>query len=438
MVATLLLSPLIWAQQGPRPNVIFIYSDDQGYADLGIYGSDDLHTPHLDSLAQAGMRFTQAYVAAPVCSPSRAALLSGRYPQRAQQVGNAPMERGRGGGFPTEQYTIAELFKDGGYTTAHIGKWHLGMIPEERPNGQGFDYSFGFMGGLIDLYSHYWSNNHDLWENNQEIFRPGEYFPDLMLEYTQKFLDQPREDPFFMYWAINIPHYPYQGEVEWLEYYKDLPFPRNNYAAFVSTMDEKVGDLMQLLKERGLDENTIIIFQADHGFSREGIASGGGGSAGIYRGSKFSLFEGGIRVPTFITWKDHIEANRVEDAFVTNIDWFPTLADISDLPMPDRKIDGKSMWPLIRQKSKKGTHDTFFWQSLGTQENPQWAVRDGDWKLLHRPYESDENELTQEGFFLVNLADDPSETTNVADKHPRVVKRLHKKYQQWISTVEEQ
>lgn len=423
-----------------RPNVILIYSDDQGYADLGIYGSADLETPHLDKLAKSGTRFTQAYVAAPVCSPSRAALLTGRYPQRAGQVGNAPMTYGAKGGLSTEQYTMAELFKDGGYKTAHIGKWHLGYAEETMPNGQGFDYSFGFMGGVIDSYSHFWANKHDLWENGEEIYRDGEYFPDLMVEHTAKFLDEPRDQPFFMYWAINIPHYPYQGENHWLEHYKNkgVPSPRDKYAAFISSMDDRVGELIQQLEDRGLMENTIIVFQADHGFSREEIALGGGGSAGIYRGSKFSLFEGGIRVPTFITWQDHIPANNVEDSFVTNIDWFPTLAEMCDIKLPNRKIDGKSMASILRGKSDKGTHSTFFWQSLGTEENPQWAVRDGDWKLLHHPYEAEREELSEDGYFLINLKDDPSETTNLADRHPNIVKRLFTKYSRWIQDVDKQ
>ncbi|SFC80881.1 Sulfatase [Parapedobacter composti] len=203
-------------------------------------------------------------------------------------------------------------------------------------------------------------------------------------------------------------------------------------------MDEKVGDLIQLLEERDLMENTIIVFQSDHGFSREEIALGGGGTAGIYRGSKFSLFEGGIRVPAFITWRGRISANNVEDSFVTNIDWFPTLAEMCNIKLPVRKIDGKSMVPILNGKSDKGTHKTFFWQSLGTRENPQWAVRDGQWKLLHRPYEAEEEELTEDGYFLVNLKDDPAETTNLAGSHPDIVNNLFEKYSTWIKNVDQQ
>ena len=200
---------------GTRPNVILIYSDDQGSVDLNIYGAKDLLTPNLDKLARNGVRFSQFYAAAPICSPSRASLLTGRFPQRAGLVDNAPGSYG-GGGMPGSQYTMAELFKDGGYKTAHIGKWHLGYSPETMPNQQGFDYSYGFMGGCIDNYSHfyYWGgpNRHDLWRNGKEIWEPGQFFPDRMITEAGTFMEQNKANPFFMYWAINVPHYPLQPE----------------------------------------------------------------------------------------------------------------------------------------------------------------------------------------------------------------------------------
>ena len=445
-VLFIIINLMVYAQgkNTASPNVIIIYSDDQGYADLNIYGSKDLYTPNLDKLAKSGTRFTQFYSASPICSPSRASLLTGQYPQRAGLAGNAPGMYGFKGGLPGEKYTMAELFKDAGYTTAHIGKWHLGYTPEEMPNLQGFDYSFGFMGGCIDSYGHffYWGgpNKHDLWENGNEIYRPGDYFPDMMVEQSAKFLEKNIEHPFFMYWAVNMPHYPLQGEPDWLNYYKDknVPSPRDMYAASVSTMDEKVGQLLEKLDELGLRKNTIIVFQSDQGFSKETRAFGGGGSAGIYRGSKFSVFEGGIRVPAFISWEGKIPKNKVSDAMVANIDWLPTLAELCDINLPEDKIDGKSMVPILTGNSTENTHDIFYWQCLGTKENPQWAVRDGNWKLLHNPIEAKKEELNEKGYFLVNILEDPSEKTNVAGAHPEIVKRLYKKYQKWIKDVEAQ
>jgi arylsulfatase A len=247
-----------------RPNVIIIYTDDQGYADINIYGSKDLVTPTMDKLARSGTRFTQFEAAAPICSPSRASLLTGRYPQRAGLVGNAGNLYGTGG-MPGSQYTIAEMFKAAGYTTGHIGKWHMGYSPETMPNAQGFDYSFGFMGGCIDNYSHfyYWGgpNQHDLWRNGKEVWYPGKFFPDMMNAEAGKFLEANRNKPFFLYYAINEPHYPLQGEKKWLDYYKNLPMPRRVYAAYVSTMDEKIAVLLKKVDQLGLTKNTIIVFQ---------------------------------------------------------------------------------------------------------------------------------------------------------------------------------
>ncbi len=184
---------------GRRPNVVLIFTDDQGTIDVNCFGAKDLYTPNLDGLARRGTRFTQFYVAAPVCSPSRAALLTGRFPQRAQLAGNTSSQKGKPG-MPTEQITIAELMKSAGYATGHVGKWHLGYTAETMPNGQGFDYSFGHTGGGIDNYSHYfyWSgpNLHDLWQNGKEVWRDGEFFGDLMAEECTKFIEKNKDRPF--------------------------------------------------------------------------------------------------------------------------------------------------------------------------------------------------------------------------------------------------
>ncbi|MET1057662.1 MAG: sulfatase-like hydrolase/transferase [Pedobacter sp.] len=422
-----------------RPNVIVIYSDDQGSLDLNIYGATDLITPNLDRLARRGTRFTSFYAASPVCSPSRASLLTGRYPQRAGLDNNAPSSYGDGGGMPGSQFTMAELFKSGGYKTAHIGKWHIGYSPETMPNQQGFDYSFGFMGGCIDSYSHffYWSgpNRHDLWRNGTEIWEDGKYFPDLMVDEAGKFLEENKSSPFFMYFAVNMPHYPLQGEKKWRDYYKDLPAPRRMYAASVSTMDEKVGMLLKKVDDLGLTDNTIIIFQADQGYSKEERTFGGGGYAGAHRGSKFSVFEGGVLAPAVISWPGHIPVNAVREQFSTNIDWYPTLAEYCRLTLPQRKIDGQSLVKVIASAKAKSVHQDFYWQFEGTKENPQWAVREGDWKLLHSPRESKPEELDANKFMLVNMKDGGTESTNVAAEHPDIVKRLQNKYQQWITEV---
>jgi arylsulfatase A-like enzyme len=442
LIAFCLLQSLSHAQvSAKRPNVIIIYSDDQGAADLNIYGSKDLMTPHLDKLARNGVRFSHFYSASPICSPSRASLLTGRYPQRAGLPNMASSKEGDAG-MPGDQLTMAELFASAGYKTAHIGKWHVGYTPETMPNAQGFGYSFGFMGGCIDNYSHYfyWNgpNRHDLWRNGKEIWEPGKFFGDLMVEETNAFLTENKNDPFFLYFAINIPHYPLQGEKKWLDYYKDLPSPRRMYAAFISTMDEKIGLVLNKLDELGLTDNTIVVFQSDQGFSTEERTFGGGGSAGKLRGSKFSLFEGGVRVPAIISWPGHIPKDEVRDQFGANIDWFPTLAAYCNIPLPNRKFDGRSLRPVIESAAAASPHTEFYWQSQGAKTNPQWAVREGDWKLLHSPFEADKSELTSDGLMLVNMAADSTEHSNEAGKHPDIVKRLQSKYQAWIKEVVDQ
>ena len=426
---------------GASPNVILIYSDDQGSVDLNIYGAADLFTPNLDKLARSGVRFGAFYAASAVCSPSRASLLTGRYPQRAGLVDNAAGSYG-GGGMPGAQYTMAELFRDGGYKTAHIGKWHLGYSPETMPNQQGFDYSYGFMGGCIDNYSHfyYWGgpNRHDLWRDGKEIWEPGKFFPDRMIQEAGTFMEQNKTNPFFMYWAINVPHYPLQPEKKWLDYYKNLPSPRNMYAAYISTMDEKIGQLLKEVADLGLTENTIIIFQADQGHSEEDRSFGGGGSAGEHRGSKFSLFEGGIHVPAMISWPNHIPKNVVRNQLVTNIDWYPTLAEYCRIPPPKRKIDGRSIVNIIGSDTAVSPHPVFFWQCLGTKQLPQWAVREGDWKLLQSPIQSTGTELTADKLMLVNLKNDKGERKNEAAANPQIVERLKKMYEDWIAEVNDQ
>jgi arylsulfatase A len=201
------------AAESQRPNVIVILTDDQGSIDANCYGATDLVTPAIDGLAERGVMLTQFYAAAPVCSPSRAGLITGRYPIRAGVPGNVSSQQGQAG-MPAEQITMGDTFQAAGYATAHIGKWHLGYTPETMPNNQGFDHSFGHMGGCIDNYSHffYWQgpNRHDLWRNGVEVFYDGRYFPDLMVDETVRFIDQREEKPFFVYFALNLPHYPYQ------------------------------------------------------------------------------------------------------------------------------------------------------------------------------------------------------------------------------------
>ncbi|MCA9086489.1 MAG: sulfatase-like hydrolase/transferase, partial [Planctomycetaceae bacterium] len=392
-----------------------------------------------DRLASRGIRFTQFYAAAPVCSPSRAAFITGRYPQRAGVPGNVSSEQGKPG-MPVATPTVAEVFGAAGYVTGHVGKWHLGYTPETMPNGQGFVESFGHMGGCIDNYSHffYWQgpNRHDLWHNGKEIFHDGQYFPDMMAERAIRFVEQNQKQPFLLYWALNTPHYPLQATDRWRNHYANLPAPRRMYAAFVSTTDEIVGRLLTRLEELNLTDNTIVVFQSDHGHSTEERTFGGGGNAGPYRGAKFSLFEGGIRVPAMIAWPNHLPAHQVRHQIATGCDWLPTLCRLSGVST-EHRFDGKDLTAVLHDSAAPTPHDVFHWQSGGPRNRPQWAVRKGDWKLIGHPIDtSDKAKVTdQDDRFLVNLSDSVHELENLASEYPEVVKQLESLHTEWIRNV---
>ncbi len=416
-----------------KPNVVIIYTDDQGTLDAHCYGADDLITPHMDSLARRGVRFTQMYAPSAICSSSRAGLMTGRIPPRAGVAGNCSSSHGVAG-MPTEEITIAEMLKADGYVTGHIGKWHLGYTPETMPGGQGFDYSFGHMGGCIDNYSHYfyWAgpNRHDLWRNGKEIWEEGRFFPDLMAEECEKFLEENQDRPFFLYWANNVPHYPLQGTAQWRARYAKLPSPRRMYAAFVSTLDERIGRVVAKIDALGLREKTLIIFQSDHGHSTEERAFGGGGYAGPYRGAKGCLFEGGLRVPAIVSMPGTIPQGEVRGQMASGCDWLPTIAQFCGVRPPRVKLDGKSLAEVIRSADAPSPHDVYYWR-LGRGGRAQWVVRQGDWKLLGNPRDTSKKAPLgkDDKLFLVNLADDIGEMTNVAKQHPEVVQRLEKIHQ---------
>jgi arylsulfatase A-like enzyme len=421
------------------PNVIIIYADDLGSVDLGCYGAADLETPHTDALAARGVRFTQFYSAAPVCSSSRAALLTGRYPVRCGVPANAGSQRGQKSGLPAAEVTLGEMFASADYATAHIGKWHLGYDDGLLPNQQGFQHSFGHMGGCIDNYSHffYWSgpNVHDLYRNGQEIHEDGKYFPDLMVAEAKTFIDHHRDEPFFIYFAMNLPHYPYQGEAKWLERFKDLPHPRNLYAAFVASQDERIGALLKAVDDVNLTDETIVIFQSDNGHSTEERAHWGGGSAGPYRGAKFSLFEGGIRLPAIISWPGHVPAGETRGQLAHACDWLPTLAELCQVKIVNPEIDGASLVEVLKDHQSPSPHKVVHWQ-VGLGPGAQWAVRDGDWKLLGNALDTtDGHKTTKFDLFLANLADDPSEQTNQIAAHPDIVRRLQAEHAQWVKSA---
>ncbi len=427
-----------------KPNVLVILTDDQGYKDLGSYGATDIQTPNLDLIAEKGVKFTQFYAGAPVCSPSRASLLTGKYNFNAGLFGNvAPPHRDPEGrsGLPTSEITMAEVFKKNGYRTGLIGKWHLGHTPEKLPNGQGFDYFFGHQRGCIDNFSHffYWNgpNLHDLYQNEKEIYRPGQFFGDLMVSELLGFIKQKDPKPFFAFWTINMPHYPYQGDPKWLEEYSGLESPRKEYAAFVSTIDGLVGEVYAYLAASGKLENTIIVFQSDHGHSVEERAFFGGGDSEVFNGAKFSMLEGGIRVPAIISYPAKLPQNEIREQWANSVDWLPTLAEMVQIPLEnEEQIDGKNLLPLILNQELSSPHEIMYWATgFPDNENHSWAVRKGPWKLLGNPHDPTGKLSFDESdkLYLVNLDFDVTEANNLSEKNPAKLEELHQLYRNWVN-----
>jgi arylsulfatase A-like enzyme len=427
-----------------KPNVIIFLTDDQGTLDANCYGSKDLYTPTMDLLAETGVRFTQAY-AHFVCCPARAMLLTGRHPQRCNVNGwmQGSPKAGMQLNMSLKEITIAEALKGAGYKTAMFGKWHLGAHLDYGPTEQGFDEYFGNRGGFIDNYNHYFLHGHgfhDLYEGKKEVFAKGKYFPDMMTERALQFVDRNKDVPFFMYVAFNIPHYPEQADAKFDERYKDMKMPRQSYAKMISTTDDRMGMVVKKLEELGLRENTIIIFMSDNGASVEDCsiteddhasglpkghhygAFGGGGNAGKWRGAKATYYEGGIRVPAIISFPSKLPKGVVRDQAINAMDWFPTIMELCGVPLPEVKLDGQSVMPIIKSADAPSHHKVMHWHF-----EQRWAVREGDWKLIssHRG----------EADFLGNLADEEPERKNYIKEKPEIAKRLLKLHIEWIKEV---
>ena len=263
---------------------------------------------------------------------------------------------------------------------------------------------------------------------------PGQFFGDLMLAEASEFIEQHKDSPFFMYYAINMPHYPYQGDPQWLDRYQDVSYPRNLYNAFISTFDARIGKLLAKLDSLGLREDTIVVFQSDHGHSTEVRAHNGGGDAGPYRGAKFSLFEGGVRVPAIISWPGHLPEGEVRHQIAHSCDWLPTLAELCDVPLLQKDIDGKSIASLVRSNDAASPHEVIHW-TIGNS----WAVRSGAWKLIGNPRDTSNKAPIgkKDKLFLANLEQDLTEMVNLAPENPDQVQRLKELHDRWKATWEQ-
>ena len=420
--AMLILFVLPVQSQTQRPNIIYIMADDLGYADLSCYGRTDYQTPHLDKLASQGVKFMNAYAAAALCTPTRTAFMTGRYPARTPVGLMEPLRWGHKDslvGLTPDYTSVATLLKNSGYETFLVGKWHLGYDPKFSPNKNGFDYFLGFNAGGIDYVSHKNPRGRpDLYENEKAITREG-YITDIWGEKAIEIIRQKHSKPFFLGVMFNAPHWPWQAP-------GDKPYPdtlnwhkggtQEKYAAMMKSLDDAVGRIMQAIDDEKMASNTLVIFTSDNGGEEFS-------NMGIYSGIKETLWEGGIREPAFIRWPGVIPANSVTQQVAVTMDWTATILAVAGAkPDPAFPLDGINILPVCTGKKKTGSR-TLYWRLF--QETKHKAVREGDWKYLQ----------TEKGEFLFNLLNDPGERNDLKEKNPALFLHLKDKYREWEKQV---
>lgn len=405
------------------PNIIFIYADDLGYGDLSSYGATEIHTPYLDQMAEQGIRFTNFYVPEPICSPSRAGLLTGRHPVRAGITRvffpNSLQ------GIDSTELTMAEILQGQGYTTGLIGKWHLGHLAPFQPNQHGFDYWFGLP------YSNdmEWKPRKDpplpLMRNGKIIAQPVNQ-KELTQRYTTEalnFIARNREKPFFLYFAHTFPHTPLHVSAEYAGT-SELGL----YGDVVQELDRSVGEVFAALREYGLEENTLVVFSSDNG-----PVPKAGGSTGGLRGQKATTWEGGIKVPTLAWWKGHIKPNQVNSSPLIMMDWLPTFASLSGAKLPEAlTLDGVDISGELFDAEPVAERSLHFYFNEDLR-----AVRRGKWKykkaVLENPYRQSALKPHEDGLF--DLEKDPNETENLAQLFPDTLKALAADMEHFIESL---
>lgn len=459
---------LVWAgiaapQDEPgsqaRPNIVVILADDLGYGDTGAYGCEDFATPHIDSMARNGVRFTDAYVSAPYCSPSRAGLLTGRYQQRFGHEFNpqsTPHFLAQGGdpskaGLPLSETTLADRLKASGYATGIVGKWHLGSKDESfHPRKRGFEEFFGILGGGHDYFEsealetapeHLWTEpdgiaRYRIWiqRNGRPVAHPG-YLTDGFSREAESFIRHHADRPFFLYLAYNAPHTPLQAPEDYLERVADIQNERRRtYAAMVTAVDEGVGRVLSCLRELRLEKRTLVVFLSDNGGltpldaarRSEGTPCRGSSAArnAPHSGRKCDLWEGGIRVPMLFQWRGQLPEGVLYEKPVIQLDIFPTALEVAGVPVtPADNLDGTSLLPYLLSERASDPHEALYWRF-----GELWAIRRGDWKLARAWW-------NQDGADLFDVSGDPGETAALAGTASRTRDELSEMWQEWNATL---
>jgi arylsulfatase A-like enzyme len=420
LAALSLLAPAARAD-APRPNVVFILADDLGREDCGFMGGKEIKTPNIDKLAAAGAKLDAFYVQ-PVCSPTRAALMTGRYPVRhGLQVGVVrPWAQY---GLPLEERTLAQALKDAGYATAITGKWHLGhFTPEYLPTRRGFDHQYGHYNGALDYFTHLRDGGFD-WHKDDKVNRDEGYTTHLVAKEAAKFVQQNAgKKPFFLYVPFNAVHAPLQVPAEYTKPYASLKGQRQKYAGMLAAMDEAVGQIVESVDKAGVRKDTLFVFSSDNGGPQPGVVT----DNGKYRAGKGTLYEGGVRVAACAAWGGRIKPGTTVTEPMHMVDWYPTLLKLAGAKLEQKlPLDGRDIWPTLTG-GKPSPHDAI----LLNVAPATGAVRAGDWKLVVKngADDPDGNPLPKKAgkssVELFNLKDDPYEKTNLAEKNPEKVKEL--------------
>lgn len=413
-------------QPNSKPNIILIMADDLGYGSLSCYGSKEIKTPNIDHLAIHGMRFIDFHSNGTMCTPTRAALMTGRYQQRCAWVPDeelSPVFREQrkenlpqrwAWGISKNELTIAELLRQNGYRTGLIGKWHLGYDPQFHPMNDGFDEFRGFAGGNVDYHTHiagYGLKQLDWWQDKQ-IENEAGYTTDLLTKHATDFISRNKDKPFFLYLAHAAPHSPWQGRDA-----SKKKSPQETYKEMIEVLDESVGAITGSLRENHLERNTLLVFCSDNGAASPPNVS----ANGPLKGQKGTMNEGGHRVPMIASWPGVIATGKTFGQTVMTMDLFPTFAKLAGATPPQgHQLDGTDIMPLLKDDSKN------FKRILHWLHGDTWAVRKGSWKLIGK----DQNALT-----LVNLENDIEEKVNHLTQQPELVDELMKLHRQWIELV---
>jgi arylsulfatase A-like enzyme len=417
--------------EAARPNILILLSDDHGYADLGVQGSKDIPTPNIDSLAHHGVRCTEGYVSSPMCSPSRAGLITGRSQSRFGHEINWepdwPVDPRDQRGLPLTEKTIADHLKVAGYRTGAIGKWHLGEAAPFHPNRRGFDEFFGFIGGGHLYFCQNYRETPPLHHYNTALERNGVpqpiapgYLTTVLGDETASFIHRNKEKPWVLYTAFNAPHTPMEATPELLERVKHISGePRRTYAAMVVGLDDAVGRILRQLREDGLEERTLIFFLSDNG----GPMDDNGSRNTPLRGRKGQMWEGGIRVPLIAQWKGVLPAGKTYDRPVSSLDILPTALAAAGTPgLGGQALDGVDLVPYFTGKKSGDPHEMLFWRMT---ERDIWAVRDGRHKLVKQGPKPG----------LYEMVSDANESKDLHGRLPEVQDPLQKAYDAWSATL---